>query len=268
MIPSGGTRRGSESYTERRFREGMESWRRRVRPLLIAFFGLPCLFALVWGILARQPVGLLSGLVAGACAGAWITLRDSPPGYLENWRQGAEGERRTRRELLKLGWHFVEDVPDSRGNFDHIVVGPAGVFHLETKYPSGIAEVIDGSLQVRGRHGEARPSALNVKGKLLGGSAALCREIERHCGHRPWVSGVVVLWSPFPQRIVEAGPVTYVHGKELRGWLSRQKTSLELPRMTLLEGVLNAIKSQREEQAVCPEEPSSQAGWASTAEAS
>jgi hypothetical protein len=255
MILSGGTRQGAESYAERRFREGMESWRRKARPLLIAFFGLPCLFALVWGILARQPMGLACGLVAGACVGAWITLRDSTPGYLENWRKGAEGERRTRRELLKLGWHFVEDVPDSRGNFDHIVVGPAGIFHLETKYPSGIAEVADGSLRVRGRHGEHRPTALDVKRQLLGGSAALCREIEKQCGRRHWVNGVVVLWSPFPQRIVEVGPITYVHGKELRAWLKGHKPSMDVSRVDLLEGVLNAIKRQRDEQQAAVVEP-------------
>lgn len=268
MIPSGGTRRASESYTERRFREGMQSWHRKARPLLIAFFGLSCLCAFVWGILARQPVGLACGLVAGVFAGVWIVLRDSPPGYLENWRRGAEGERRTRRELLKLGWHFVEDVPDSRGNFDHIAVGPAGVFHLETKFPSGIAEIVDGTLRVRGRHGEHRHTTLDVKRQLLGGSAALCREIERHCGRRPWVNGVVVLWSPFPQRIVEAGQITYVHGKELRAWLSGREPSMHASKVALLEGVLNAIKSQRDEQATCAEGSPPQARWSSPAEAS
>jgi hypothetical protein len=268
MILSDGTRRGPESYTERRFREGMESWRRRVRPVFVIFLLIPSAAAVVAGVLTGQVVGLICGICAGGLGFAWMILRDSPPSYLENWRQGAEGERRTRRELLKLGWHFVEDVPDSRGNFDHIAVGPAGVFHLETKYPSGIAEVIDGSLQVRGRHGEHRPTALNVKRRLLGGSAALCREIERHCGHRPWVNGVVVLWSPFPQRIVEAGAITYVHGKELRGWLSRQKPTIDPAKMALLEGVLNAIKSQRDQQATCAEESPSQARWTSPAKAS
>lgn len=268
MILSGGTRRGSESYAERRFREGMESWRRRVRPVFVIVLLLPSAAAIVAGFITGQVVGLMCGICAGGLGFAWMILRDSPPAYLEYWRQGAEGERRTRRELLKLGWHFVEDVPDSHGNFDHVVVGPAGVFHLETKYPSGIAEVIDGSLQVRGRHGEARPSALNVKGRVLGGSAALCREIERHCGHRPWVTGVVVLWSPFPQRIVEAGPVTYVHGKELRGWLSRQKPSIDAPKVALLEGVLNAIKSRRDEQAAGAEESSAGALATAPAEAS
>jgi hypothetical protein len=249
MIPSAGTRRRSEPYVAKRYREGVQSWRRKIRPLLIVFFGLPGLCAFVWGVAAREPVGLVCGILVGACAAAWAVVRDSPPTYLESWRRGAEGERRTRRELLKLGWHFVEDVPDSRGNYDHVVVGPAGVFHLETKYPSGIAEVSDGALRIRGRHGETRAGTLNVRGRLLEGSAALCREIERQCGQRPWVSGVVVLWSPFPQRVVESERITYVHGKELRDWLSARRPTLEESKVALLEGVLNAIKRQRDEQA-------------------
>jgi hypothetical protein len=248
MIPPGGTRRLSESYAERRFREGLSSWRRKARPLLILFFGLPGLCALVWGVAARQPVGLACGILVGTCTAAWALFRDSPPAYLEHWRRGAEGERRTRRELLKLGWHFIEDVPDTRGNYDHVVVGPAGVFHLETKYPSGIAEVVDGALRVRGRHGETRAGTLNVRGRVLGGSAALCREIERQCRERPWVNGVVVLWSPFPQRVVESERIVYLHGKELRGWLGARRETLEQSRITLLEGALDAIKQQREEQ--------------------
>lgn len=238
----------------------MRSWRRKVRPVFLLVLMVPCIAAAVVGVMTGQIVGVVCGVCAGGLGIAWMILRDSPPTYLENLRRGVEGEQRTRRELLKLGWHFVEDVPDSHGNFDHIVVGPAGVFHLETKYPTGIAEIVDGSLRVRGRHGEDRPSALNVRGRLLGGSAALCREIERHCGRGVWVSGVVVLWSPFPQRIVEAGQVTYLHGKELRAWLSRHKPSIDQSRVALLEGVLNAIKHERDQRAqkvvaVKPDDP-------------
>jgi hypothetical protein len=249
MIPPAGTRRLSESYAERRFREGMSSWRRKVRPVFVLALVVPSMAAVVVGFMTGQMLGLLCGLCAGGLGFAWMILRDSPPAYLEHWRRGAEGERRTRRELLKLGWHFIEDVPDSRGNYDHVVVGPAGVFHLETKYPSGIAEVVDGALRIRGRHGETRAGTLNVRGRLLGGSAALCREIERQCGERSWVSGVVVLWSPFPQRVVESERIVYLHGKELRGWLGARREALEQPMVALLEGALDAIKQQREEQA-------------------
>ncbi|HUB36190.1 MAG TPA: nuclease-related domain-containing protein, partial [Solirubrobacteraceae bacterium] len=58
-----------------------------------------------------------------------------------NWGLGAEGERRTERALRPLvrsGWSIVHDVEARYGNYDHIAVGPAGVFLLETKNLRGI----------------------------------------------------------------------------------------------------------------------------------
>lgn len=60
------------------------------------------------------------------------------------WRVGAEGERRTGNALdpLPSGFHVLHDLrmPGSRANIDHVVVGPTGVFTIETKnYAKGIA---------------------------------------------------------------------------------------------------------------------------------
>lgn len=34
-----------------------------------------------------------------------------------------------------------------------------------------------------------------------------------------WVTAVVVLWSPFPARVVEGNQIVFVHGDELARWL-------------------------------------------------
>jgi hypothetical protein len=54
------------------------------------------------------------------------------------WRTGAIGEERTSELLLPLeaaGFCILHDraIPRSRANIDHIVVGPPGVFIVETK---------------------------------------------------------------------------------------------------------------------------------------
>jgi hypothetical protein len=52
------------------------------------------------------------------------------PHYVEHWRLGFEGERRTAKELRRLeraGLHVAHDVQDGHGNYDHIAVGAAGV---------------------------------------------------------------------------------------------------------------------------------------------
>jgi hypothetical protein len=58
------------------------------------------------------------------------------------WRRGAVGERRTARLLGQLerhGWTVLHDlaVPGSRANLDHLVIGPGGVFVIDSKQYRG-----------------------------------------------------------------------------------------------------------------------------------
>ena len=58
---------------------------------------------------------------------------------VESWSRGAEGER-VVGELLEsftdAGWRVMHDVTvGSRGNIDHLLIGPGGVFTVETKNP-------------------------------------------------------------------------------------------------------------------------------------
>ena len=55
---------------------------------------------------------------------------------LSRWCRGAEGEERVGRILEALrsqGWYALHDVQTSRGNIDHVLVGPAGLSTIETK---------------------------------------------------------------------------------------------------------------------------------------
>ena len=69
-----------------------------------------------------------------------------------NWQRGARGERRTARQLDRLtrhGWVVFHDlgVPDSRANADHLAIGPAGVFLVDSKNWRGqLAFAPDGTL--------------------------------------------------------------------------------------------------------------------------
>ncbi|MGH2641595.1 MAG: nuclease-related domain-containing protein [Actinomycetota bacterium] len=58
----------------------------------------------------------------------------------ESWLIGASGEsqvRQTLRDLEPLGYSVIGDVDMGRGNVDHVVVGPTGVFAIETKNRGG-----------------------------------------------------------------------------------------------------------------------------------
>ena len=72
------------------------------------------------------------------------------------WQRGATGERRTARlldPLARHGWAVLHDlaIPGSRANLDHLVVGPGGVFVIDSKHYRGRLE-LDGS----GRLGRPR----------------------------------------------------------------------------------------------------------------
>ena len=40
-------------------------------------------------------------------------------------------------ELATSGWHVIHDVSFGRGNIDHVLVGPSGLFTIETKSHRG-----------------------------------------------------------------------------------------------------------------------------------
>jgi Nuclease-related domain len=55
------------------------------------------------------------------------------------WEQGARGERKVGKILEGLGpeWHVIHGVWLGRGDIDHVLVGPAGTFTVETKSHRG-----------------------------------------------------------------------------------------------------------------------------------
>jgi len=117
---------------------------------------LPWRIAVILGIVAGA--GLLSsllaprlGLVVGglmATAAGWgLRFRPSPEAIA--WRRGAAGERRTARLLDPLerhGWAVLHDLalPGRRANIDHLVIGPGGIFVIDSKQYRGRPQ-LDGS---------------------------------------------------------------------------------------------------------------------------
>jgi Nuclease-related domain len=105
--------------------------------------------------LLGMPLGLLAGLAAAAVAGWRLRFRASADTLA--WRRGAHGERRTARLLDRLtphGWVVLHDlaVPGSRANLDHLLIGPGGVFVVDSKQYSGrLQPGADGTLW-HGRH--------------------------------------------------------------------------------------------------------------------
>jgi hypothetical protein len=127
-----------------------EQWRRlRAAEWAVWTRSLPWRVAVLFGIgvgggvLGRQLAPRLGLVVAGlAVAAAGWGLRFRLSAHAVAWRRGAAGERRTARLLDLLerrGWAVLHDlaVPGSRANIDHLVIGPGGVFVIDSKHYRG-----------------------------------------------------------------------------------------------------------------------------------
>jgi hypothetical protein len=90
---------------------------------------------------ARLPRAGLVGLAVAALVG-W-RLRFRPSEQAHTWQRGVQGERHTARLLDRLtrdGYVVFHDlaVPgNTRANVDHLVIGPTGVFVIDSKQWTG-----------------------------------------------------------------------------------------------------------------------------------
>lgn len=231
MLVGSNDAKAAGEYAQRRYERGLRSWRAKNRWLFAVFFGPLALAGAVVLILDGHALSWCAGAVSGISFGVWIALREEPPSYIEKWLQGAEGERKTAKALKPLqrsGWlHVVHDVQTRHGNYDHIAVGRAGVFLLETKNLNGIVELRDGVPHLLRRHDPDVHVALKrIRSNALSATVQLKHDIEQRVGHCPWVQAVVVFWADFPEGIAEHGRCVYVHGTRLRAWLEAQQSKI------------------------------------------
>lgn len=161
------------------------------------------------------------GLITGAVVALWADVSDAPPWYIEKWRRGAQGERRTARALRPLakdGWLIRHDLSSDYGNRDHVLVGPPGVVLLDSKWFDGELNVVGDRLHA---HRPADPRAdwdVDLGPRMRGAAVKLNAELAS-AGAGAWVRAVVVVWGRFPQRVVEGDRVVFVHGTQLVHWL-------------------------------------------------
>lgn len=161
-----------------------------------------------------------SGFFAGFFVAAFFILRMSPPVGVESWQDGAWGEEATAKQLAKLRapeWTVLHDLANGQHNFDHVVVGPPGVFCLNSKWSSYRLEADDAGGLV-GVHRYDETVMTNEQRKLGAAKSeavALRNLIESRTGRRVWVQPVMVWWGDFPVGGKTVDGVAVVHGPQL-----------------------------------------------------
>jgi hypothetical protein len=220
-VPAHVAERKAGQFAAERYDLGYRAWLRRVWwALPLVALPLVALFVMFGLFFHSQHMEFFWGLGFGAGFAFAVALAQSPPAHIERWRQGAEGERATARALrplTKSGWVLINDVQRDRGNIDHVLVGPAGVFVLETKNLSGLVSVTEDVLRVRYRVDPDDGYVLDRVGTATRGRAASLQAQLRGAGARPgWLQAVVVIWADFKQHSIESNRTLWIHGKQLK----------------------------------------------------
>ena len=162
-------------------------------PLFAACVGAGYLLraALPWPVLGTTAAGFLLLALALLFAGAVAVSRQRMASFVK----GARGEERVARELAFLpgGYRVYHGVAlrhnaimPSGGDFDHIVVGPTGVFVVETKNWDGRITVEDGRILYDGNEPDRAPLD-----QVKAAANALRRALQEACGAEIAVRPVV-----------------------------------------------------------------------------
>jgi hypothetical protein len=183
-------------------------------------------------------------------AGAMLTLGKEAWGRratTEAWAKGAEGERLTASALESLegdGYVLLNDlrIPGRRSNVDHVLVGPSGVYVIESKNYSGAIKITSRAVTLNGRRRdrdikEVLREAEVVETALAGRpEAEVMPVLSLHAGE---VSGS--LFSEPTVRGVRVGS-----SRKLPGWIRGRPTILSQGQVQVLAGVLSANLGRRE----------------------
>lgn len=179
-------------------------------------------------------VGLGGILSLGWVAARFFNLHDRA-------HQGAQGEERVGAALESLrakGWYVFHDLPlPSVGNIDHLVIGPAGVFVVETKSHRGRITAQGNQLLRNGK-----PLEKDFVKQVKAQSVALNQLLQQRLRQNYYVQPIVCFSDAFVQ--VAGSRVEHVWVLPL-AWLTqaleRQPPRLSPAQMQMLVGVITKI---------------------------
>lgn len=127
----------------------------RVRGTVLSLWPLFLSFVLLGAFLSALLLGaalLLFGSLFVASLIAVVVYWRKGLRRVESFFRGARGEERVAGILAALPetYHVFHDFVAGSEHIDHVVVGPAGVFSVETKSWNGHVEIVEGHVLVNG----------------------------------------------------------------------------------------------------------------------
>lgn len=198
-------------------------------PLFVSIFALGVASALM--VFVVLEIGALLTVVA-LCAVAYFLYRGER--RMENFYKGARGEERVAGILRSLPdtYHVFNDFVAGRAHVDHVVVGPAGVFAIETKFWRGKVTLEEGHILLDGRLPDRAPLAQAQK------EAALVKATLAKLGWTGAVTPVLAFASnTFEAKIAESRGTVILNANHLRESFATERVTIpaaELERLVRL----------------------------------
>lgn len=191
--------------------------------------------ALLW-ILFDWRVGLIGVVIAVVADTVYRTKTHSS---IAAWRRMSSSERRTERQLYKLeakGYRALHAraLPDSDAQIDHLVVGPTGVFAVDS-------ENWDRHLPVRAYPNQlfVGPFSRNDRLREARWEADRARELlSDTLGFEVNVIPSLAIYGPkIPWKVLTVRDVDVFSGRRVRKWIRRRQPTLSPAEV---ERILNA----------------------------
>lgn len=142
------------------------------------------------------------------------------------FRVGADGEEEVAWRMRKLGvgWHVIHSVPvgEKGSDIDHVVIGPAGVFTLNTKkHPGKKVWVAEKAVMVNGQK-------TNYLRNSRFEAARASKLLTVACGFNVAVEPVIVVMAA--ELAIKAQPpdVHVVARKRIGKWLEQRPATLSM----------------------------------------
>ena len=202
-------------------------------PLFLCVFAAGAAVTLVaflplWGgsLLVCSLLGIIWSLVAGLKR-------------VESFYKGARGEEKIAGILATLpdAYHVFNDFTVGRNHVDHVVVGPGGVFAIETKFWNGKVTVEDGHVLLDGQLPDRSPLNQAIR------EAALVKNALAAAGWDGQVTPVVAFASDsFAAHRASLKGAVIINSNELKASFSTDRVVIpptELERLVgLMEGMV------------------------------
>ncbi|WP_346108185.1 nuclease-related domain-containing protein [Nonomuraea maheshkhaliensis] len=182
---------------------------------------------LVVGFLVRDwRVGVTAGVIAAVLEAVWRARSNSS---VPAWRRSSVAERRTEAQLRKLersGYRTLHAraIPGSEAQIDHLVVGPTGVYAVDS-------EKWDRRLPVRVQMGkklfhgpfDMKPRLTEAKWEASQASTLISESFGREIAVVP---SLAIYGPPVPWKIMTIRGVDVYQGDRARKWITKRERAL------------------------------------------